>query len=494
MSDDANNNPVAHFDILIVGAGLSGIGAACHYRRKCPNKSLAILEARDAIGGTWDLFRYPGIRSDSDMFTLGYNFRPWTAGEAIADGKAIREYVIDTAQEFGVAELIQFGQRVVRAQWSSTQARWTITAELGSGGERQFTCNFVHGCSGYYSYESGYEPDFAGREEFAGPVIHPQKWPEDLDYSGKKVVVIGSGATAVTLVPAMAEQADKVTMLQRSPSYVISLPKRDVLFNFLKRFLPISWLYRLIRGRNILLAMYLFVMSRKFPKLISNFLKGQIKKSLGDKFDMKHFSPSYQPWDERLCIVPDGDLFEAIKSGKADIVTDHIERFTSRGILLQSGQELEADIIVTATGLSIQVFGGAKIIVDDQPLQITEKMAYRGVMLEDVPNAGMTFGYTNASWTLKADLTSEYLCRLINYLDQNQFSSCLPRRRQGDEATDDFVDLQSGYVARAKDLLPMQGASVPWRLHQNYFFDLAMLRYSKIDDGVLEFSAKASAS
>lgn len=480
-----------NFDIIIVGAGLSGIGAACHYRRKCPNKKLLILEARNAIGGTWDLFRYPGIRSDSDMFTLGYNFKPWVAGDAIADGPSIRRYIEETADENGVQQRIRFGHRVIQSNWDSRSAQWAITVECDTaeGVETKvFYSHFVHGCSGYYSYESGYEPEFPGREDFNGPVIHPQKWPEDLDYKGKKVVVIGSGATAVTLVPAMAEEAAHVTMLQRSPSYVIALPKRDKVFNFCKRFMPISLLYRLIRGRNILLAMYLFVMSRKFPKLITNFLKGEIKKALGKDYDMRHFSPSYRPWDQRLCIVPDGDLFDAIKAGKASVVTDSIDRFTSEGIQLKSSEVLPADIIVSATGLKIQVFGGAEILIDGQPLAITEKMGYRGVMLEDVPNAAMTFGYTNASWTLKADLTSEYLCRLLNYMERNGQTICVPRRRAHDVATDDFVDLQSGYVQRAQHLLPKQGAGVPWRLYQNYFRDLMMLRYASLDDGVLQFT------
>ncbi len=420
-----------HFDVLIVGAGLSGIGAACHLTTKCPGKSYAIFEGRDAIGGTWDLFRYPGIRSDSDMYTLGYAFRPWIGSKAIADGPDILEYIRNTAEAYGVNRAIRYRHQVKSANWSSKDARWTVEVDRGAENEPvRYTCNFLFMCSGYYNYAEGFTPEFQGTERFAGPIIHPQKWPEDLDYKGKRVVVIGSGATAVTLVPAMAENASHVVMLQRSPTYVVSRPAVDRLATWLQRNVPGRMAYQLIRWRNVLFGMYFYRLARRKPEQVKAAIIKMVQDQLGPNYDVeKHFTPRYNPWDQRLCLVPDADLFNSIKEGKASVVTDQIETFTEKGLKLSSGEELEADVIITATGLKLQLLSGMKVSIDGAPVDLSKTMNYKGMMFSDVPNLAATFGYTNASWTLKADLTSEYVCRLLNYMDKHGYAQCVPRQR-----------------------------------------------------------------
>jgi cation diffusion facilitator CzcD-associated flavoprotein CzcO len=478
-----------HFDVIIVGAGLSGIGAGYHLQSACPGKSYAILEGRDAIGGTWDLFRYPGIRSDSDMYTLGYSFKPWTQAKAIADGPSIRTYVRETASENGIDKHIRFQHQVKRADWSSADARWTIEAQMGPGKEVvRFTCGFLFMCAGYYDYAGGYTPEFAGSADFAGKIVHPQFWPDDLDYSGKNVVVIGSGATAVTLVPEMAKDAAHVTMLQRSPTYVVSRPAEDATANWLREKLPSKLAYALTRWRNVLFGMFFFNMARKNPEKTKAGLIDMVKKELGPDYDVAtHFTPRYNPWDQRLCLVPDSDLFLSLKTGKADVVTDQIERFTPNGIALKSGKTLDADIIVTATGLKMQLLSGLEVTVDGVAKTMSKTMSYKGMMYSDVPNMASSFGYTNASWTLKCDLTCEYVCRLINYMDRKGYDFCTPKSDPRVEELP-WLDFSSGYVQRALDVLPKQGATKPWRLYQNYALDLVTLRYGRVDDGTLQFA------
>lgn len=480
---------IEHVDVLIVGAGLSGIGAAYHLQKQCPNKKVVIVERRQAIGGTWDLFRYPGIRSDSDMFTLGYNFKPWTNPKAIADGTSIREYVQETARENGIDKKIRFGLQVRNAAWSSANATWTVDAVREATGEAvQFTCRFLLMCSGYYNYDSGYTPEFKGIENYQGQVVHPQKWTEDIDYTNKNVVVIGSGATAVTLVPSMADKAAHVTMLQRSPTYVISVPERDIISDKLRPFLPEKMVYRLARTRNVGLQMMFYRLSKNKPEVAKRFLLQMVRRQLGKNADMSHFTPKYNPWDERVCAVPDGDLFKVIRQGKASVVTDHIDTFTKTGIRLKSGQELQADMIITATGLNLQLLGGMKVQVDGQPFEMTETLNYRGVMFKDLPNLAMIFGYTNASWTLKADLSSEYICRLLKHMDKEGLRQCTPRNHDDSVVDEPFLGLASGYIQRAKNVLPKQGNKAPWKLYQNYALDLANLRFSKLEDGAMTFS------
>ncbi|MFZ5723645.1 MAG: flavin-containing monooxygenase [Pseudomonadota bacterium] len=481
-----------HFDMLIIGAGISGIGAAYHLKKQCPDKTFAILENRDAIGGTWDLFRYPGIRSDSDMYTLGYNFKPWTHPKIIADGHTIREYVQETARENGIDRHIRFGHKVLSASWSSADALWTVEAEQKATGKKvKFTCSFLQSCTGYYNYDAGYTPKFEGREDFKGTVVHPQHWPKDFDYSGKKVVIIGSGATAVTLVPAMTDKAAHVTMLQRSPTYVATIPEQDAISNTLRKFLPDMAVYRMGRTRNIALQMGVFNLAKARPKVLRRLLLGMARRQLGPEFDMKHFTPNYNPWDERLCAVPDGDLFRALRKGKASVVTDHIDRFTADGIRLKSGQTLEADIIITATGLDMQMLGGMKVAVDGKPFEMSKSMNYKGLMFSDLPNFAMVFGYTNASWTLKSDLTSEYVCRLLKHMDRTGMRQCTPRNNDPTVNIEPFVSMSSGYIQRALDKLPKQGNKAPWKLYMNYAKDLVAIRYGKVDDGVMEFSNPA---
>jgi monooxygenase len=480
-----------HVDVLIVGAGLSGIGAGYHLQANCPGKTVAILEARDAIGGTWDLFRYPGIRSDSDMFTLGYSFRPWKEAKAIADGRSIRDYVRETARDHGIDRHIRFNHRVVHAEWSTADARWTVEAERTDTQETvRFTCGFLFTCTGYYRYDEGYTPEFPGIERFGGRVVHPQHWTEDIDYASKRVVVIGSGATAVTLVPAMAEQAAHVTMLQRSPSYVVSLPGRDPVADLLRRALPAKVAYGLVRWKNVAISTLFFQLCRRAPKLAKALIRKRVEQQLPPGYDLDtHFTPSYEPWDQRLCLVPDGDLFAAIRAGRASVVTDRIDSFTGDGLRLASGAELEADLVVTATGLNLLAVGGMRIAVDGTEIQLSETLGYKGMMLSGVPNFAIALGYTNASWTLKCDLTCEYVCRVLNHMDERGYRQCMPRERDPALPTQPFIDLNSGYVRRAIDQFPKQGLEAPWRLHQNYARDVALLRYGALEDEALEFSS-----
>jgi cation diffusion facilitator CzcD-associated flavoprotein CzcO len=480
-----------HVDVLIVGAGISGIGAGYHLQTKCPDRTYAILEARDCIGGTWDLFRYPGIRSDSDMYTLGYSFRPWTNPKAIADGPAILSYVRETAQVYGIDRKIRFGHRVKRASWSTSDAKWTVEVERGPSGELAvITCSFLFICSGYYDYSAGYSPDFPGLGRFSGRVVHPQKWTDDIAYAGKRVIVIGSGATAVTLVPALAETAAHVTMLQRSPTYVVAHPAEDGLANRMRSRLPPRLAYGVARWKNVALAMLFFSLSKRAPARIKKLLLQGVRVQLGPDYDVeKHFTPRYNPWDQRMCLVPDGDLFRAIRERRASVVTDQIETFTERGIKLRSGQELDADLIVTATGLNLVVLGGVQFTVDGRLVDMSKTMNYKGMMFSDVPNLAWAFGYTNASWTLKCDLTCAYVCRLLNHMKKTGLRRCTPRKTDPSIAEEPFIDFSSGYIQRALAKFPKQGSQRPWRLYQNYALDLVALKYSGLRDGVMEFKA-----
>jgi monooxygenase len=480
-----------HVDVLIVGAGLSGIGAACHLQDELPGSTYAILEARDASGGTWDLFRYPGIRSDSDMHTLGYRFRPWTAAEAIADGPSILRYVRETAREHGVDGHIRFHHRVVRAEWSTPDARWTVEAERTDTGETvRLTCGFLFMCGGYYRYDEPYLPEFDGLERYAGRFVHAQQWSDDIDYAGKRVVVIGSGATAVTLVPAMAQDAAHVTMLQRSPSYIVSLPARDPLAERLRKLLPERAAYTTVRWKNILLQALVFRLSRRRPELVKRLLRRGVTRRLPAGYDVDtHFRPDYNPWDQRLCLVPDGDLFEAIGAGDATVVTDHVETFTERGLRLRSGRELEADVVVAATGLNLLPLGGIALAVDGREIELPETMAYKGMMLGGVPNFAFTVGYTNASWTLKADLTAEFVCRLLRHMREHGHRQCVPANRDPSVEERPFIDFSAGYVLRSLDQFPKQGSEAPWRLDQNYPLDIRTLRHGPIEDGAMVFSS-----
>ena len=481
---------IEHFDVLIVGAGLSGIGAGYHLQTNCPGKTYAILEGRDAIGGTWDLFRYPGIRSDSDMYTLGYAFKPWTEAKAIADGPSILNYVRQTASENGIDAKIRYGHMVKRASWSSDDATWTVEIERGADKEPvTLSCNFLMMCSGYYNYAGGYTPEFPGAESFTGKIIHPQQWPEDLDYAAKKVVVIGSGATAVTLVPEMAKTAAHVTMLQRSPTYVVSAPAEDAMANWLRARLPSKLAYGLVRWRNVLFGMFFFNQTRKNPARAKAMIIEGVRQQLGPDYDVAtHFTPSYNPWDQRLCLVPDADLFNSIKAGTSSVVTDQIESFTPMGIKLKSGQELEADIIVTATGLRMQLMGGLEVSVDGRRVDLSQTMSYKGMMYSGVPNIASTFGYTNASWTLKCDLTCEYVCRLLNHMDRRYLDICTPGQPDASVGEQPWLDFSSGYVQRGMKEFPKQGAVKPWKLYQNYALDMMSLRFGKVEDGIMVFS------
>jgi monooxygenase len=515
-----------HFDVIIVGAGLSGIGAGAHLRMHCPDKTFAILEGRERSGGTWDLFRYPGVRSDSDMFTLGYRFKPWNDQKAIADGPAILSYVRETAAEYDLDKEIRYGHRVTRAEWSAEESRWTVGVSSphvskGSveadpsrpndpmllspeGGDLpqsrkdgkedteaaetvEFTCSFLYLCTGYYRYENGYTPDWPGVDEYQGTIVHPQQWPEDLDYTNKKVIVIGSGATAVTLVPAMAGAAKHVTMVQRSPTYVVTMPSEDSIANGLRKLLPAKAAYAATRWKNVLRQMFFYELSKKRPSMMKKMIAKGVKKEVGEDLLDEHFRPKYNPWDQRLCLVPDSDLFEAIRSGKASIVTGEIESFTEIGVRSTSGETIDAEIIVTATGLLLKIMDGLKLIVDGADVVLSEKVAYKGMMYNDVPNLAQAFGYTNASWTLKCDLTSEYVCRLINHMDANGLSACVPRLNDPTIGKEPALDFNSGYVLRALDEIPSQGSKHPWRLHQNYFKDLRMIRHGRLEDGTMEF-------
>ena len=483
-----------HLDVVIVGAGISGISAAWHLQDRCPTKSYAVLERRDDLGGTWDLFNYPGIRSDSDMFTLGFRFKPWESAQSIADGASIKAYIKEAASENGIDQHIRYRQKVVAADWSDADNRWTVTVD-NDGRQEQISCSFLFACSGYYNYDEGYSPEFEGAQDFQGTIIHPQHWPEDLDYAGKKVVVIGSGATAVTLIPALVNSgAGHVTMLQRSPTYVGSLPEVDPVAERANRWLPARAAHVVNRWKAIAFSTAQYQLARKFPGYMRKTLLTMAKRRLPEGYDVeKHFGPSYNVWDQRLCLAPNGDLFKTIRHDQADVVTDTIDRFTKTGIKLSSGDELQADIIITATGLNMQLLGGLKPSRNGEPFDLTSLMTYKGLMFSGVPNFAITFGYTNASWTLKADLVSEFVCRLLNYMDANGFDTVEPQH-PGD-AVDElpFMDFNPGYFQRSMHLLPKSGSRAPWRLKQNYFFDMRMIRRGRVDDEALHFAKQPAA-
>jgi cation diffusion facilitator CzcD-associated flavoprotein CzcO len=491
IDEDAMDKETAadHVDVLVVGAGISGIAAAYYLQTRCPQKTYLILEGRHAIGGTWDLFRYPGVRSDSDMHTLGYSFRPWSEAKAIADGPSILKYIRETAAVYGIDQRIRFGHQVRFATWSSADATWTVEAETGP--DRQivrYTCNFLYMCSGYYDYTHGYTPDWPGTERFTGRLVHPQQWPDDLDCDGKRVVVIGSGATAVTLVPALAERAAHVTMLQRSPTYIVARPSEDAIANWFRRYLPARVAPGAARWKSVLLGMYFYNLARRRPEATKQAILKMTREQLGPDYDIEtHFTPRYNPWDQRLCLVPDADLFTAIKAGKVSVVTDHIETFTESGIRLRSGEEIAADIIVTATGLSMRLLSGARLEVNGAPVDLSKTMSYKGMMYSDVPNLATAMGYTNASWTLKCELTSAYVCRLLNHMERDGYSSCTPRKHDPSITEEPLLTFTSGYVQRASDMLPHQGSQRPWKLYQNYALDLLSLRFGRVEDGTMEF-------
>lgn len=477
-----------HYDVIIVGAGLSGIGAAHNLQEKCPEKSYIILEGREAIGGTWDLFKYPGIRSDSDMFTLGYSFKPWKDQKAIADGPSILKYIRETAEEGGIDKNIRFNHKVTGSSWSSDTNQWTITSTIANSTEQKFyTCSFLFICSGYYNYDEGYTPEFAGREDFAGKIIHPQHWDTALDYTDKKVVVIGSGATAVTLVPEMAKKAREVVMLQRTPTYIMTAPEKDKIANTLRKIMPDKMAYFLSRWKNILMSILFFNASRKWPNTMKNLLKKGVKKEMGDQYKEEDFDPPYFPWDQRLCLVPDSDLFAALKTDRARIVTDQIEKFDKNGILLKSGDHLDADIIVTATGLNMLLVGGMTLHVDGEEVEASKVYCYRGMMLSGVPNMAFTIGYTNASWTLKCNLTNEYVCRLLNYMSENNLHVVTPQVQESEMTSEPLLDFNSGYVLRSIDNLPKQGSKDPWKVRQNYIYDIFNIRHSSLKDKALVY-------
>jgi monooxygenase len=492
MARPTPNKParVDHFDVLIIGAGLSGVAAACHLRKKSPQREFAIVEARDCIGGTWDLFRYPGVRSDSDMFTLGYSFRPWTETKAIADGQAILRYIRATAGEHEIDGKIRFNHRLQRCSWSAKEMRWRVQAErTGSGEQVYLTCNFLLMCSGYYSYQRGFSPSLPGIDQFKGAVIHPQDWTSAIDYTGKRVVVIGSGATAVTLTPELAKSAGTVTLLQRSPTYVVAWPDEDRIANRLRRWLPAGTACAITRWKNVATGMYFHRLCKRNPARARAMILNGVRQAVGPDCDVAaHFNPRYNPWEQRLCLAPNGDFFQSIRQGRTTIVTDEIETFVDTGLKLRSGRQLAADLVITATGLNLQVFGGAKLDVDGQPVDPANLLCYKGVLFSDIPNFAAVTGYSNASWTLKAELICDYVCRLLDYMDRRGFIWCMPRNRDAGVERLPPVDLSSGYLQRALHKLPKQGSRRPWRIHQNYLQDLITLRYSPFDDGVLEFA------
>ncbi|MDG0976368.1 flavin-containing monooxygenase [Ilumatobacter sp.] len=486
---------VQHFDVVIVGAGISGIGAGYHLQQDCPDRDYVILEGRDDLGGTWDLFRYPGVRSDSDMHTLGYSFKPWTEAKAIADGPSILTYVRETAAEFGIDQKMRFQHMVTDASWSSETSTWTVTAQVGAEGDKQtvaYTCNYLFMCSGYYSYKGGYEPEFPGRTDFAGPVVHPQKWPEDLDYEGKRVVVIGSGATAMTLVPAMATTASHVMMLQRSPTYVVSRPAVDPIANGLRKVLPDSTAYGITRWRNATLGEFFYKQTRTKPDKMREKLLKLAKKELGDETVAEHFTPEYNPWDQRLCLIPDSDLYNSINNGDASVVTAEIDTLTATGILLTNGEHIDADIIVTATGLQLVTIGDMDFAVDGQPVDFSKTWTYKGIAYSDVPNMASSFGYINASWTLRADITCQWVCRLLNHMTESGMTQATPRLRPEDADMPErpFIDdFSAGYMARMMPLLPRQGDREPWINTQSYRADKKFIARAPIVDGVMRFGA-----
>lgn len=482
-------------DILIVGAGISGIGLAAHLSKHSPQRSFEIIERRESFGGTWDLFKYPGIRSDSDMSTFGFNFKPWKKESVLASGSAIKNYLAEVVQEFNLSSKIHFQHRVVSANYDSATRKWSVVVENAQGKKQTWIANFVLGCTGYYNYDQGFQPEFPNQEAFKGTFIHPQHWPENLDYSGKKVVIIGSGATAITLVPAMVKGgAGHVTMLQRSPTYIASVPSIDMIYSKMRKLLPEDVAYKLTRARNIGMQRGIYALAQKQPKLLKTLLLKSVQFQLKGKVDMKHFTPNYEPWDQRLCVVPDGDLFKILREGHASVETDHIEKFTETGIQLKSGKHLDADIIVSATGLNIQILGGIQATMDGKPLDTSKHMLYQGVMVSDVPNMALIIGYINASWTLKVDIAAEYICRLLNYMDQHGYDEVIP---EGDatELLEDTVmgSLTSGYIARAADVMPKQGKHAPWKVSNNYLADRKELKTASFEDGVLKFKSKSSA-
>jgi monooxygenase len=496
VTGGAIDTSIEHLDVVVVGAGLSGIGAGYHVQTECPGRSYAILEARDSIGGTWDLFRYPGIRSDSDMYTLGYPFRPWENAKSIADGGSILDYVRETAREYGIDRKIRFSHRAVRAEWSTDEQRWTVEAHRTDTGETvRISCSFLFMCSGYYRYDEGYTPEFPGIDRFEGQIVHPQFWSDETDYTDKRVVVIGSGATAVTLVPALAEKAAHVTMLQRSPSYIVSLPAEDPIARTARLLLPSHLAYELIRWKNVLLTMLSFQLSRRRPEFVKRMIRKGLEHHLPPGYDIDtHFKPRYNPWDQRLCLVPDGDLFEAIGAGRASIVTDQIETFTETGIRLASGGELKADLIVTATGLKMLALGGLRMEVDGDVVDLPRTMIYRSMMLSGVPNMAFAFGYTNASWTLRCDLVCEFVCRLLGHMETHGYTECRPVNRDPSVVEQPMFDFSSGYITRAIDSFPRQGSKAPWRFCQNYALDVMSLRRGPIEDDVIEFSRGGAAA
>lgn len=476
-------------DVLVVGAGISGIDAGYHLQTYAPDKSYIILEGRDDLGGTWDLFRYPGIRSDSDMHTLGFSFRPWKEAKAIADGPSIKKYLRETAEAYGIDKHMRFQHRVVSAAWDSETARWTVQAERAPDREPvTFAARFLFMCSGYYRYDEGFTPQFEGRDTFKGEIVHPQHWPDSLDYKGKRVIVIGSGATAVTLVPEMAKQAAHVTMLQRSPTYMVSRPSEDKIANGLRKVLPSRLAYGITRWKNVLFGMYFYKKTRTNPQGVNQFVLGKVKELLPPGYDMAHFTPSYNVWDQRLCLVPDEDLFAAIRNGSADVATGHIERFTETGVLLKDGRELAADIVVTATGLNLRLLSGVRFAVDGAPVDLAKTMTYKAMMFSGVPNLATSFGYTNASWTLKADLTCMYVARLLNHMDKTGTQIATPVLDDPEVTPEPWLSFSSGYVQRAIDALPKQGSKRPWRVHQNYALDMIDLKFGKVDDGAMRFT------
>ena len=481
-------NQSESIDVLIIGAGLSGIGGACHLRRNSPDRSFMILESREASGGTWDLFRYPGIRSDSDMYTFGYGFKPWSDKSSIADGHKILSYIREAAAEYDVEQHIRYQHKVVSASWSSTQSRWLVTAERGDTGEQAtISCQFIFSCSGYYDYDQGYTPEFAGIDSFKGQVIHAQHWPEQLDYRGKRVVVIGSGATAVTLVPAMSQDTASLVMLQRTPTYIASVPKEQPLAETLRKWLPDSWVFRLIRWKQVLFQIYLYQLSRRNPQRLRKYLLGLVRKEMGPDYDVDtHFTPDYNPWDQRLCGVPDGDLFTAIRENRAEVVTDHIDQFNKEGIHLKSGKQLDADIVVLATGLNLKFAGGVQYSVDGKVLDFAEHFIFRGMMFSGLPNMAFTVGYTNSSWTLKADLTGQYVSRLLNKMARHSYTAVTPRLT-GEVEEMPLLDFDAGYVLRSRESFPKQGNRLPWKNYQNYIRDFIGLRLGRQNDDELEF-------
>ncbi|WP_100640790.1 flavin-containing monooxygenase [Marinobacter salexigens] len=487
--------PIKHYDIIIIGAGLSGIGTACHIAREHPGKSLAILERRENVGGTWDLFRYPGIRSDSDMASFGFNFKPWYSDNVLAQGDDIREYVRETAEEFRLYEKIKFGLKLKNSDWSTRDQKWTVSAvQEATGEEVVFTCGFLINCAGYYNFDQGYRPDFPNEDAFTGDIVHPQSFPEAFDYSGKKVVIIGSGATAVTLVPAMADKAAKVTMLQRSPSYIMSLPNTDKISMVLNKILPKAWVFNMARRRNILFQRALYLACQRWPNAMRKLMLSHMYKN-APTVDKRHLTPSYMPWEQRLCAAPDGDFFESLRSGKAEIVTDHIDRFDEMGIVLKSGQHIEADIVIAATGLEVQLMGGSTLSIDNEEVNLPRKMAYKGIFIQDVPNYGWIFGYTNAPWTLKCDIGGRYLCRLFTYMDKTGVSVATAVDKNNSATDASVLDgFAPGYIVRAIDKMPRQGKADPWRITMHYGKDKKMLVKEPVDDGILQFETATADS